>query len=101
MADDESGNNNGCIWTIILVVGFFTLIGNLSDSNKSGKPDDTTIKVLCRQKLQERLRDPDSLQIISEKLVRPGKLGGEVGYECKYRAKNGFGGLTVDSFYTE
>jgi hypothetical protein len=67
----------------------------------SGKPDDTSIKYIGRQRLKSRLRDPSSLEIVSEELIRPGRNGGSVGYQAKFRAKNGFGGHNVETFYTE
>jgi hypothetical protein len=63
--------------------------------------DDVAIKLAGRLVLINRLRDPDSLQIIDDGVVRPGRNGGEYGYWCRYRAKNGFGGYNVEDFYTE
>ena len=82
-----------------LVVGG-CLIGFNAPSTSS-KPDDTSIKYVGRQRLKDRLRDPSSLEIVSEELIRPGRNGGKVGYQAKFRAKNGFGGHNVETFYTE
>jgi len=65
----------------------------------SSSPDDYAIKYVGRQRLKASLRDPDSLQIISEAVVDLG--GGEVGYRAIYRAKNGFGGYVQKEYYTE
>ena len=90
----------------IVVIGLILLVSSCSkgcgdSSNDSGKPDDFSLKYAGRERLEAQLKDPGSLEIISERLVRPGKYGGDVGYECKYRAKNSFGGYVVDTFYTE
>ena len=76
------------------------LIGFNAPSTSS-KPDDTSLKYVWRQRLKDRLRDPSSLEIISEELIRPGRNGSKVGYQAKFRAKNGFGGHNVETFYTE
>jgi hypothetical protein len=83
---------------IALVIGC-GIIG--CDASTSSSPDDFSIKYVGRQRLRDQLKDPDSLEIISEELVRPGANGGEVGYRAKFRAKNGFGGYNVETFYTE
>ena len=67
----------------------------------SGSPDDSSLKYVGRQRLEATLREPDSLEIIEENLIRPGRNGGEVGYYAKFRARNGFGGTSVEEFYTE
>ena len=82
---------------VLLVVAF----AGCGDSSSSGPPDDFSIKYVGRQRLESRLKDPGSLEIISERVHRPGLNGGTVGYSAKYRAKNGFGGYVVDEFYTE
>ena len=70
-------------------------------SGSSGPPDDFSLKYVGRQRLEATLKDPDSLEIIEERLIRPGVNGGEVGYYAKFRARNGFGGMNVEEFYTE
>jgi hypothetical protein len=95
-------NSTTWAWGIGIVV-VVLLVGALShnDSASRGKPDDFSLKYVGKQRLRDQLRDPDSLEIIEERLVRPGRNGGEVGYYAKYRAKNGFGGYSVEEFYTE
>lgn len=83
----------------LLFIGVFLIAGCLTSD--SGLDSDINVKILGRNKLEERLKDPDSLQIIEEKVIRPGKHGGEVGYYCKFRAKNSFGGYNTDEFYIE
>lgn len=73
---------------------FFVILGAIGAAVEgcgSGEPDDFTIKYVARQRLRESLRDPDSLEIISEE-VTP-----ERGYRATFRAKNGFGGYVIDS----
>jgi hypothetical protein len=98
----------GCLFVVVFVlalclVNYFT--GGSDDGARSAdgtaRPDDVTIKQVGRDRLRATLREPDSLEIIEERLVRPARNGGEVGYYVKYRAKNGFGGYAVDEFYTE
>ena len=62
---------------------------------------DIALKNAGRRRLKEELRDPGSLAIIEESIIRPGRYGSDAGYYAKYRAKNGFGGLTVEEYYTE
>ena len=62
-------------------------------------PDPVAVKYVGKERLKAILKDPDSLEIISERVVPLGN--GKVGYECKYRAKNSFGGYTVETYYTE
>ena len=93
---------NKTIWLIVLGVFLLgSIFGSCGDKSDNGKPDDFSLKYVGRQRLESQLKDPGSLEIISERLVRPGKYGADVGYECKYRAKNSFGGYVVDTFYTE
>lgn len=63
-------------------------------------PDDALL-ITGRERLKNTLRDPSSLDIIAERLIKPGRYGSRVGYYAKYRAKNGFGGYTVEEYYTE
>lgn len=62
---------------------------------------DDAVRFVGRQRLEARLKDPSSLEIINEEVIKPGRYGSEVGYRAKYRAKNSFGGYVVDEFYTE
>ena len=84
----------------VIACGVLVCVSLFGCKNDNGI-DDSTLGYVGRQRLEMKLKDPDSLKIINERLVRPGKNGGEVGYECKYRAKNSFGGYAVDTFYTE
>ena len=84
-------------WLVMVVA--VCLVFN--DPSAPSGPDDTSIKCMGRQRLKSRLRDPSSLEIISEELIRPGRNGGKVGYQAKFRANNGLGGHNVETFYTE
>jgi hypothetical protein len=61
--------------------------------------DDTALKYVGRERLRQQLKDPDSLQIISEEVLPANGNVGE-GYRAVYRAKNGFGGYTTEVFET-
>lgn len=65
------------------------------------KTTDTAIKMVGKQRLKNDLRDPSSLEIIEERVIRPGRNGSKVGYYAKFRAKNGFGGYEFGEYYTE
>ena len=93
-----SGIKNLCILLVLMVL--FVSSGGCGSSTSS-EPDDFSLKYTGRQRLKNSLRDPASLEIIEERLVRPGRDGAEVGYYAKFRAKNGFGGYNVDEYYTE
>ena len=80
---------------------FALLLCGCVDSGSSGPPDDFSIKYVGRQRLEATLKDPNSLEIIEERLIRPGRNGGEVGYYARFRARNGFGGMSIEEFYTE
>lgn len=111
MANDKNNGTLGClgiIFIVLLITGVMKLVGvgdssrdSGSGTNHSNSDFEISAKIVGRDRLKAQLRDPDSLQIISEQIVRPGRNGGTVGYECRYRAKNGFGGYMVDTFYTE
>lgn len=86
---------------LIFVVVLFG-IGWLRSLFGENEPvDSTTILILGRQEIRETLKDPDSLQIIKEKTLSPGKNGATWGYEATYRAKNSFGGYVQENFYHE
>jgi hypothetical protein len=94
------GNKN--VFWGIRIFAVLALASSLScDGAANRAPDDFSIKYVGRQRLESQLRDPGSLEIIEERVVRPGRNGGEVGYYAKYRARNGFGGYNVEEFYTE
>lgn len=90
--------HGGNMKNFILSLMILTFVG--CGVSSSG-PDDFTLKYVGRERLEASLKDPSSLEIISEELIRPGCFGGEVGYHATYRAKNSFGDYTVDNFYTE
>jgi hypothetical protein len=81
---------------LLLIFSFF-----LGCQSGEYVPDDLDIKLAGRARLKQSLNDPSSLEIIDEQLVKPGRQGASVGYQAKFRAKNGFGGYVVDSYYTE
>jgi len=82
---------------VILVVLFIVGCGG-----SGGRGDyDTAVRLVGRERLEAQLKDPSSLEIISEEVIKPGRYGGKVGYRAKYRANNSFGGYVVDEFYTE
>jgi len=92
------------LFALFLIVCLPVLVscsGGSGSDRSDGRPDDTAIKYVGRQRLEGQLKDPGSLEIISERVERPGRNGGEAGYWCKYRAKNGFGGYVVDTYYVE
>jgi len=89
---------NVTISLLFLVFIIALCTGSGSDSDSSGSPDDFTLKYVGRQRLEASLKDPDSLEIIEERLIRD---GGEVGYFAMFRARNGFGGMSVEGFYTD
>ena len=86
---------------VSLVIGCCLIGCDASSESGTSPPDDFSVKYVGRQRLKDQLRDPGSLEIISEELIRPGRNGGKVGYQAKFRAKNGFGGYDVETFYTE
>lgn len=103
MADGKQDPATSCGMVVAVIVGIIiSLIAytKKDDGNKRSYTDQD-VMIVARDRLREQLRDPDSLQIISEKVIRPGRNGGVVGYEATYRAKNGFGGYAVETFYTE
>lgn len=76
---------------MLLICG---MIGGCVEScSDGGAPSATAIKYVGRERLKESLKDPGSLEIISEE-VTP-----ENGYKATFRAKNSFGGYTVDSVH--
>lgn len=94
---NNSDTGVGCV-TIIVLIFFASMVFS---GGGSESPDDFSLKYTGRQRLEATLKDPGSLEIIEERLVRPGRNGSKVGYYAKFRAKNSFGGYTVDEFYTE
>lgn len=66
---------------LIIVMGTFYAVMGPPDK----QPDTVAEKYIGQERLRSTLKDPNSLQIISEKVEN-----GE--YKATYRAKNGFGG---------
>lgn len=62
---------------------------------------DFDLLIVGRRRLKDSLKDPSSLTIVEEHIVRPGHYGSSNGYYAKYRATNSFGGVVTDEFYTE
>lgn len=96
----KKDNNNGLILLGLLVL---MGIGSMLASNNKSSPstDDLSVKTVARDRLRAKLKDPGSLEIIEERVERPSRSGRPLGYWCKYRAKNGFGGYTVEEWYDE
>lgn len=84
-------NENGPDMILIFVLIFLSCAW--INSFISTTPNESSMKYVGRERLRSKLRDPDSLQIISEKIEN-----GE--YKAEYRAKNGFGGYNKESFNT-
>lgn len=96
---------------LFVVTGFVVLLltgeGPSEDSSSRGIGysedargyDDTALKYVGKERLKQQLKDPDSLQIISEEVLPANGNVGE-GYRAVYRAKNGFGGYTTEVFET-
>ena len=95
----KNNNDNTFIYFVIFMI--FVFFYMIKESDKTSKIDDTSVIITARERLKSSLKDPGSLEIISERIVRPGKNGGELGYEAVYRAKNSFGGYVINDFYTE
>ena len=103
---DETDNPflNPLIFVLVLsvvTIWLRSIPSQIASSSSSNAPDDTVILVVGRDRLESILLDPGSLEIIVERVEKPGRNGGRVGYYAKYRAKNGFGGYDIDDFYTE
>jgi len=97
----ENTRDTTWLWVVGITILIVLLGAFFSNDDSSGEPDDFSLKYVGRDRLKAQLRDPESLEIIEERLIRPGRNGGKVGYFAKYRAKNGFGGYVVNEFYTE
>lgn len=71
----------------------------VSTTSKGDKITEGDVKYMGRQKLKAALKDPGSLEIISEEVVTS-YVGGVryVEYLAQYRAKNSFGAYDMDTF---
>lgn len=61
--------------------------------------EEFSLKYVGRERLKSGLKDPSSLEIISEEVVD--LPNGGHGYRATFRAKNSFGGYVTQEFYTE
>ena len=57
--------------------------------------DEISAKVYCRKSVKQLLRDPDSYQFISASVTNSKADGTGIAF-IRYRARNGFGGYTVN-----
>jgi|2_EtaG_2_1085320.scaffolds.fasta_scaffold00739_6 hypothetical protein len=106
MNKDTIGGAIGVVWTMLMVLLLITSIvkGCADDpgpktyegTTETNSDLDWQVKWTGKQELRKTLRDPDSLQIISE-TTKPDGPGRTI-YRCHYRAKNGFGGYQDDTF---
>lgn len=86
------------VWGLVIM---YVLVWSGDKSGSSRTPDNYDLKLMGRQTLESVLREPDSLEIIEEKLILPVRYGASVVYYARYRARNGFGGMSIDEYYTE
>lgn len=91
----------------ILMIGLLFISGcegfdasRIGNNNSTGY-DKVAVEYVVKDRLRAKLKDPDSLEIISIEKVSPGRYGGEYGVNVTYRAKNGFGGYVVEMEYME
>lgn len=98
----------------ILMIGLLFISGcegfdasRIGNNNSTGGSSTTTsydrvaVEYVVKNRLRAKLKDPDSLEIISVEKVSPGRYGGEYGVDVTYRAKNSFGGYVVQTEYME
>jgi hypothetical protein len=83
----------------IIILGLFIVLTaeSFPPANHSGlsKPDDTFLRqYVAEQRLKENLRDPSSLEVISS------EVDADKNVTIQYRAKNGFGGMSTETFQT-
>lgn len=86
----QAAASGGLFWIVAICVLAWIWGPKFEDQAQT---ESINIKVDARENLKSILKDPDSLQIIEEK-VENGR------YSAKYRARNGFGGF-VESYYSE
>lgn len=84
------------VWAALGILALVVLL--LGGDKESSSPSELDLRLEGRRRLEGSLRDPDSLEIISERIVRK---NGKPVYESTFRAKNGFGGYNVETFTTE
>lgn len=78
----------------ILKFGVFVVKNSGLPNENSVYSDDSALKYVAKERLKASLRDPDSLEIISS------DVDSSKGVTIKYRARNGFGGMSVETFHT-
>jgi hypothetical protein len=88
----------------IFYLGLSAWLSSIPVNNSSGgvyvAPDDgwdeIAVKYVVRQRLEPVLKDPSSLEIISVEKI-DGLNGNPWSVQATYRAKNGFGGYSVET----
>lgn len=81
-------------WQVLKFGVFVVRSSNLPNEN-SVYSDDFARQYVAKERLKASLRDPDSLEIISS------DVDSSNGVTIKYRARNGFGGMSVETFHTK
>ena len=76
-------------------------IGNNNSTEYDVLGNRVAVEYVVKDRLRAKLKDPDSLEIISVEKVSPGRYGGEYGVDVTYRAKNSLGAFVVESEYME
>jgi hypothetical protein len=79
----------------VLKFGVFVVRSSSLPNENSVYSDDFARKYVAKERLKASLRDPDSLEIISS------DVDSSNGVTIKYRARNGFGGMSVETFHTK
>lgn len=93
--EEKTPEEKGCAIIIGIFLILVCIISILSPSSSYDTTDAEYNQLYeGRQNLKSTLRDPDSLQIISEDTI-----GGV--YHAKFRAKNGFGGYEVSDYFDD
>jgi hypothetical protein len=84
----------------IIILGLFIvlIVKSFAPANHSGlssNPDDTFLRqYVAEQRLKENLKDPASLEVISSEVDKDKNV------TIRYRARNGFGGMSTETFNT-
>lgn len=91
-----------CLGLFFTVVILHFIWGGDNSTTKSNSWDQHAVEYVVKQRLQNILKDPSSLEIISCREVRPSRSGKQpYGADVTYRAKNSFGGYVVETIYIE
>lgn len=93
----------GCLGFFFTAVILSFIWGDSTkQSNNAASWDQHAVEYVVKQRLQNILKDPSSLEIISCREVRPSRSGKQpYGADVTYRAKNSFGGYVVETIYIE